>query len=385
MFSVIGRPRLSVCMEDVEYLRELRFSWTSIAKILDVSRSTLYRRLDEEGISRQLTYTDISNLELDAVVRDIKHAHPNSGERLLIGHLAQQNIIVPRFRVRASIHRVDPINTALRRSITIRRRVYYSEGPNAVWHVDGHHKLIKWRFVIHGGIDGFSRLIVYLKCSDNNRAATVLQCFEDAVDKFGLPSKIRTDLRGENVDIWRYLIEQHHDDTVVITGSSTHNERIERLWRDVHRCVGVLYADLFRELEEEGKLDSLNEVDIFCLHYVFKARINSTLNSFVESWNNHSISTERSQSPNQLYILGMVNRGTVPTRPNLTTATSQSTPGHLDPVEVPRVGYLPCASLNMQLALIDPLGPTSDFGADVYFRVVTVVGSHLEQGCEDCQ
>ena len=28
--------------------------------------------------------------------------------------------------------------------------------------VDGHHKLIRWRFITHGGIDGFSRLVVYL-------------------------------------------------------------------------------------------------------------------------------------------------------------------------------------------------------------------------------
>ena len=37
------------------------------------------------------------------------------------------------------------------------------------WHVDGHHKLIKWKLVTHGGIDGFSR---DLKCSNNNTAET---------------------------------------------------------------------------------------------------------------------------------------------------------------------------------------------------------------------
>ena len=317
-------------------------------------------------------------------MEDIKRSHCNSGERLVIGHLAQRNIHVPRFRVRASIHRVDPVNTALRRSIAIRRRVYHSEGPNAVWHIDGHHKLIKWRFVTHGGIDGFSRVVVYLNCSDNNRASTVLQCFEDAVNKFGLPSKIRTDLGGENVEVWRYLTEQHCDNSVVVTGSSTHNERIERLWRDVYRCVGVLYADTFRMLEEEGKLESLNEVDIFCLHYVFKPRINSTLNYFVESWNNHSVSTAASNTPNQLFILGMMNNGTTPRQPSSTT-TFLSTPDSTDSVQVPRMGYLPCSSLSVQLQSIDPLGPTSDFGADIYFRVVTIVGRHLQQGCEDCQ
>ncbi len=27
-----------------------------------------------------------------------------------------------------------------------------------LWHIDGHHSLIRWGLVVHGGIDGFSRL-----------------------------------------------------------------------------------------------------------------------------------------------------------------------------------------------------------------------------------
>ena len=69
--SVIGRPRVDVEIEDIEYLRQLRFSWTCIAKILNISRSTLYRRLDEEGLSRQLTFTNISDQELDMEMEDI--------------------------------------------------------------------------------------------------------------------------------------------------------------------------------------------------------------------------------------------------------------------------------------------------------------------------
>ena len=38
--------------------------------------------------------------------------------------------------------------------------------------------------VVHGAIDGFSRLPVYLQCSDNNYAPTVLRCF---IAAYGLP------------------------------------------------------------------------------------------------------------------------------------------------------------------------------------------------------
>ena len=32
----------------------------------------------------------------------------------------------------------------------------------------------RWRLVVHGGVDGYSRIPVYLHCSDNNKADTVL-------------------------------------------------------------------------------------------------------------------------------------------------------------------------------------------------------------------
>ncbi len=153
--------------------------------------------------------------------------------------------------------------------------------------------------VVHGGIDGYSRTVVFLSCSDNNRASTLFSTFVTAVQANGIPERIRTDLGGENVDIWRYVAEQHGSISAVVTGSSTHNERIERLWRDVYRCVGVMYHDCFHKLEEEECLDPLNEIDMYCLHYVFIPRVNHTLQSFVDLWNNHSLSTENNLTPNQ--------------------------------------------------------------------------------------
>lgn len=47
--------------------------------------------------------------------------------------------------------------------------------------------------VIHGGIDGFTRIPVFLKCSTNNRAETVLDAFLKATQEYGLPSRVRSD------------------------------------------------------------------------------------------------------------------------------------------------------------------------------------------------
>ena len=57
------------------------------------------------------------------------------------------------------------------------------------------------------------------------------------------------------------ILSHSNDYSRVLTGSSVHNERIERMWRDVHRCIANTHADTFRNLESED-LDPLNEVDL---------------------------------------------------------------------------------------------------------------------------
>ena len=104
-------------------------------------------------------------------MRDIKCDHPNDGEVLIQGHLISLSINVSHAKLRASIHRVDHENTQLRRSRVVKRRQYTVDSPNSIWHLDGHHKLIRWRMVIHAAIDEFSCTVPYINCATNNRTA----------------------------------------------------------------------------------------------------------------------------------------------------------------------------------------------------------------------
>lgn len=250
---------------------------------------------------------------------------PEMGEVMVLGRLQSLGYKVTRDRVRRAIHESDPINTALR-AITgpLVRRVYNVPGPNSLWHVgkcvdllvdssaceiffsDGHHKLVRWRFVSHGCIDGYSRVVMYLHCSTNNRASTVYELFLKAIQKYGLPSRMRSDQGGENVMIAQYMLEHRGVDRgSFITGRSVHNQRIEWLWRDVHRCVTQLYYNrLFYHLEDRSLLDPMNEVHLFALHYVYLPRINRSLEGFVEGWNNHKVRTAGHMTPNQLFVEG---------------------------------------------------------------------------------
>ena len=65
-----------------------------------------------------------------------------------------------------------------------------------------------------------------------------------------------------------------------LTGSSVHNQRIERLHRDTNRCCLSTFISIFYHLEDQGNLDPCNDTDLFCLQYVFLPRINRALEEF---------------------------------------------------------------------------------------------------------
>ena len=94
----------------------------------------------------------------------------------------------------------------------------------------------------------------------------------EAVSSYGLPSCIRTDQGRENVLIAQHMLENRRlDHGSVLTGSSVHNQRVERLWKDMHDCVTKLFYKLFYYLEELGTLNPNDDVHIFALHlYIFR-------------------------------------------------------------------------------------------------------------------
>ena len=172
---------------------------------------------------------------------------------------------------------------------------------------DGNYKLIRWRLVTHGAIDDYSRLVVFLHCSDNNRASTVLQRFVGAVQAYGLPSRIRTDQGLENIEVARMMLQQRGTDRgSVLVGSSVHNQRIEMLWRDLYISVLQLYHRLFYHLENLGILDPLDCHHLYALHYVYIPRINHALTLFMNGWNKHPVSRCGGNSPIQMFTKEMV-------------------------------------------------------------------------------
>ena len=226
-----GRPKYIINEEKLVFLKQLGFTWKNIAAMLLVSRWTIYRRINQLRLHEVTGYSNLTDEELDNIIIRFKQEHGISvGRSLVMGHLRSLGLRVQKRRITEALLRVDPRNSNLRWTSIIQRRKYSVPSPNSLWHIDGHHSLINLGFVIHGAIDGFSRLIVYLHCSNNNRRDTVLNLFNEALEQYGVPSRIRTDKGGENVLCWYPMVELRGEGRgSYITGSSVHNQRIERL------------------------------------------------------------------------------------------------------------------------------------------------------------
>lgn len=154
-----GGPRLKF---DAEWLADAmsssrRIPLQTLAQTLGVHRNTLRRHLQMNGLSRR--YSNITDEELEILIRYYKRDRPNAGLRFVIAFLKSHGIHVQRARIRSSMQHINPLGRLVRYRAVIKRRVYESPRSNYVWHIDGHHKLIRWGVVIHGMIDGFCRTV----------------------------------------------------------------------------------------------------------------------------------------------------------------------------------------------------------------------------------
>ena len=149
-----GRPQIHISEDQLTMLLELHFSIRDMAALLQVSPDTVRRRIHQFGLQGLAGYSHMTDVELDTITKEYVEAHPNCGSRSYAGYLRSRGLRVRRCHVRESLFRVDSEAVCSRFRQALHRRRYCVSMPNSLWHIDGYHKLIRWRIVIHGGIDG---------------------------------------------------------------------------------------------------------------------------------------------------------------------------------------------------------------------------------------
>jgi transposase InsO family protein len=91
------------------------------------------------------------------------------GIRRMKYHLRQEcRFWVSRKAVWDALKVVDMEGLLARREHRLERRIFHADGPDQVWSVDGHDKIARWGFPIHGCNDVFSRYLIWLRVGDSN-------------------------------------------------------------------------------------------------------------------------------------------------------------------------------------------------------------------------
>ena len=226
---------------------------------------------------------------------------------------------------------------------------------------------------------------------------TLLNVFVKATDVYGVPSRVRADHGTENVGVERFMNNVRGAGRgSFIKGLSVHNQRVERMHRDVTRCVSTTFIDIFLFLEENNLLDRSNELHLFFLHYTFLPRINRNLEDFRQGWNFHGNSTEGNQTPFMIWLESITAPDNEP-RTAMNELLSESeiamygveideTTDEMDD-EQEEDGYdLPRASSPLTFEQLDilkkevnPLDEDNNYGVDIYMRVLCVIRELLQE------
>ena len=231
--------------------------------------------------------------------------------------------------------------------------------------------------------------MLYLRVHTNNLASTAFHDFSTAIRNFGVPSRVRADKGSEFVHIEKFM-DRVNQRKSFIKGKSVHNQRIERLWRDVYCKVIDKYHRLFHYMEDFGILDIDNEVHIAALHFVFGIRIQQDLDQWSLAYNAHNLRTANSKTPLQLWHEGLY-RNSTQSYTAINNALSYSSGDRNDfinsflehhnmnePTDIgivlPRVALPLTGNEENELERnINPLAASANLGIDIYADVLRFV------------
>ena len=134
-----------------------RITLALLAGLLGIHRNTLRYKL--RGLGLQKRFSSLTDTDLDRIIKIYKRHHPTSGLHYTTGFLRCHVLQIQWEHICKSLRHIDGLGQTLWQHDTITRRTYISQMSNAVWHLDGLHRLIQYGFVIHGTVDGHDHVV----------------------------------------------------------------------------------------------------------------------------------------------------------------------------------------------------------------------------------
>ena len=275
---------------------------------LKMSLSTLKRKFKKLGLyrrplaGRRLSLHNLKNL----LSAEFHGSGSNIGYRRIWAHLRHRGEIVRREDVRLLMLEIDPEGVYQRKRKKLRRRKYYSPGPNAVWHIDGYDKLKPFGFSFHGCMDGFSRRLIWLEVSvTNKKPEEIASYYINAVKSLGgIPQKVNADDGTEHSIIQpiHVYLKSLDDDSrnagesfSIVT--STKNQRIESYWSKFRGDRMGWWRLFFQDLVDADVYDPSNIFMLECARFTFLSLMRKELKELAMEWNQHIISKSKNTGP----------------------------------------------------------------------------------------
>jgi hypothetical protein len=120
----------------------------------------LKRILKAIGIGRR-NYSKLEEVII-FIVNQLQESGMMHGYRMMHTKCREFGLNVAKEHFRIILRELDPAGVDRRQARRLVRRWYQSDGPNAVWHLDGYDKLKPYGLCVNGCVDGFSRKVIWL-------------------------------------------------------------------------------------------------------------------------------------------------------------------------------------------------------------------------------
>ncbi|KAG8708075.1 hypothetical protein FRC09_001464 [Ceratobasidium sp. 395] len=256
-----------------------------------------YRRLRESlglfGVRKQGWTVETAAPVLAAA----RERHPTAGIQEMRNILRVENSSrVPRSVIHEWMKITEPDQLEARKRRVVKRRRFYSTGPNEIWALDQHDKWKRFGMWMHVGLDVYSGRILWLKVWKTNRnprliCSWYLSAIEDPeID--GMPLLTYSDPGSENYGVAnaQSWLRQMLDASLV--GSMQHkwlrkhgNIKPEIFWSQLRARFAPPLEQLMQEGLDQEWYNLHNELEYLIFLWLFTPFLQSELDLFAYRYN----------------------------------------------------------------------------------------------------